>query len=109
MSTQNARHCTLETKDFYLNSSLDKHEHLRLSCALFTQELIYFHHLNDRASENGYVYWEIRGGMHGLSQAGMLVHETLKKNLKLFGHELVTYTPGLWINEEQKNVFCICS
>ena len=45
--------------------------------------------------------------MCGLPQAGILAHKKLKKHLKPFGYEPVTFTPGLWINKEQNISFTL--
>jgi hypothetical protein len=42
------------------------------------------------------VYLEIRKGMYGLPQAGILANQLIVKPLALFGYYPVTYTPGLW-------------
>ena len=46
--------------------------------------------------KNGYVYMEIRMGLYGLPQAGMLANKFLKENLALDGYCEVPHTPGLW-------------
>ncbi len=45
---------------------------------------------------NDYVYMEIRKGMYGLPQAGILANKLLKKCLARHGYFKQPHTPGLW-------------
>ena len=58
-------------------------------------------------TDDGYAYWEIWGGMYGLSQVGILAHQKLKKYLKPFGYEPVEFTLGLWVNKQQNILFTL--
>ena len=107
VSTPNAKYLTLDIKDFYLNSKLDEFEYVRLPYKLFPAELITLYKLDKLVVEDGYVYWEIQGGMYSLPQAGILAHKQLKKHLKPFGYEPVTFTPGLWLNKLQNISFTL--
>jgi hypothetical protein len=44
------------------------------------------------------VYLEIRKGMYGLKQAGLLANQLLQKWLKTFGYYPARHTPGLWLH-----------
>ena len=45
---------------------------------------------------NGAVYIEIRKGVYGLPQAGMLANKLLKRRLAQHGYYEVRHTPGYW-------------
>ena len=45
--------------------------------------------------DNGYVYCEIRKGMYGLKEAGLIAFLRLVKNLTPNGYSPMRYTPGL--------------
>ena len=45
---------------------------------------------------NGYVYLEVRKGMYGLPQAGILAYNLLVKRLKKHGYAPCTTITGLW-------------
>jgi hypothetical protein len=45
---------------------------------------------------NGYVYMEIRKGMCGLPQAGILAKKLLKLRLSCHGYFKQPHMPGLW-------------
>ena len=94
ISTPTSRYCTIDIKDFYLNSKLEEYEYMRLPVDLIPQEIIDLYNLKDLVCD-GFIYIEIRGGMYGLPQAGRLAHDGLKQHLAPYGYAPVTYTPGL--------------
>ena len=46
-------------------------------------------------ADTGYVYIEIRKGMYGLKEVGILAFNYLVENLDPHGYYPVRYTPGL--------------
>ena len=54
--------------------------------------------LNDK-EKNGYVYVEIRKGMYGIPQAGILAQRLLEKRLGKAGYHQSEFTPGFWTHE----------
>ena len=48
---------------------------------------------------NGFVVVEIRKGMYGLPQAGILANKRLKKHLAKAGYHEAPRTPGLFRHE----------
>ena len=71
ISTPNAKFMTIDIKDFYLSTKLKRFEYLRLKLDDLPEDVIKHYQLNGKV-KNGYVYVEIRGGMYGLPQAGLL-------------------------------------
>ena len=65
ISTPNARYMCVDVKNFYLNTTLDRYEYMRMLIKLFSQELIDMYNLTAKI-KNGYVYIEIQKGMYGL-------------------------------------------
>jgi hypothetical protein len=95
ISTPGARFMTGDSKNFYLNTPLDRYEYMRLSLSLLPDEIIQQYNLLAIAHD-GYVYIEIRKGMYGLPQAGILASKRLTKHLATFGYYPTAQTPGLW-------------
>jgi hypothetical protein len=56
---------------------------------------------------NGYVYVEIRRGMYGLSQAGLIANDRLVAFLKPHGYEPCPLTHGLWRHTTRDIVFSL--
>jgi hypothetical protein len=58
-----------------------------------------------RLAVDGWVYLEIRKGMYGLKQAGLLVNQLLQKRLKPFGYHPARHIPGLWLHNTKSTAF----
>ena len=80
MSTEGARYMNNNLKDFYLNTPMERFEYAKLKVEYIPEETMTKHNLWDFVHE-GYVYIEIRKGMYGLSQAGCLANNLLKKKI----------------------------
>ena len=46
--------------------------------------------------KNGFVYMQIKRGLYGLSQSGILANKLLRERLKPHGYYELPHTPGLW-------------
>jgi len=96
ISTVGAKFFTLDIKDFYLNTPMKRFEYMRLKMTDIPDEVIEEYALNDKATPDGFVYVEVRRGMYGLPQAGLLAQELLEERLADEGYYQSEYTPGLW-------------
>jgi hypothetical protein len=94
-STPKANFMGINLKNFYLNTPLDRYEYMRLSIDIIPDKIIDEYNLRPLVS-NGYVYIEIRKGMYGLPQAGILANKLLTKRLALHGYAPTAHTHGLW-------------
>jgi hypothetical protein len=57
---------------------------MKMLLSRFPEEIIQKYNLNDLAV-NGWIYIEIRKGMYGLKQAGLLPNQLLQTRLAPFG------------------------
>ena len=48
------------------------------------------------ADLSGYVYVEIRKGMYGLKESGIIAYKRLVRNLQPHGYFPEAHTPGIW-------------
>ena len=106
VSTPNAKFMTLDVKNFYLNTPLKRYEYLRIPINLIPEEVIQQYQLH-LITHNGHVYVEIRKGMYGLPQAGLLANQLLESRLALDGYYQATHTPGLWKNHTKPVQFTL--
>jgi hypothetical protein len=53
------------------------------------------------------VYIEIRKGMYGLKQAGLLANQLLQTRLAPFGYYPARHTPGLWLHKTRPISFSL--
>jgi hypothetical protein len=59
------------------------------------------------SSRLGWVYIEIRKGMYGLKQAGLLANQLLQTRLAPFGYYPARHTPGLWLHKTRPISFTL--
>ena len=96
ISTPNAKFMTLDIKDFYLNTPMDKLELLRMKLDSFPQDVIDHYNLNAKVDEKNCVYVRVEKGMYGLPQAGKIAQELLEKRLRKHHYHQSQTTPGFW-------------
>ena len=58
-------------------------------------------------TRDSWVYFEIRRGVYGLSQSGMLSNKFLEQHLNKAGYYQCTTTPGLWHYKWRPILFCL--
>jgi hypothetical protein len=85
LSQQGARFATFDLKDFYLNTPLDRPEYVHIKITDIPEEFITKYTLNDFVRD-GWVYFEMRRGMYGLPQAGILANNLLHERLAEFDY-----------------------
>ena len=80
---------------------------MRMPLKVLPDNIIQHYNLQEKAL-NGYVYMEIRRGMYGLPQAGILANKLLRKRLGRHGYFEVQHTPGLWKHISRPVWFNLC-
>jgi hypothetical protein len=95
VSTYGARFACCDIENMYLATPLDRFEYMRMPVALIPDEIIQYYNLQSKI-KNGFVYMEIRKGMYGLPQAGILANKLLKARLAPHGYFKQPHTPGLF-------------
>jgi hypothetical protein len=71
--------CT-DVKDFYLNTPMAHYKYMRLPLRILPQEIVDQYGLLPLVND-GWIYVEIRKGMYGLPQAGIIPTQGLEKCL----------------------------
>ena len=84
--TPNEKLCGSDIKYFYLNIPMDTYEYMRIKSSLIPEEITKQYHLSDKI-HNGYIYMEIRKGVYGLTQVGIISHTQLKIHVSSFGYK----------------------
>ena len=84
-----------DIKTFYLNTPLLRYEYVWLNIADIPEEIIEQYNLREKATPDGSVYIEIRKGMYGLPQAGLLAQQLFEKRLNKHRYTQSKITPGL--------------
>jgi hypothetical protein len=70
-STKGAQYCTIDLKDFYLNTPMERPEFMRMKLADLPEDFTQIYNLHDLVDNLGYVWIRIQKGMYGLPQAGI--------------------------------------
>jgi hypothetical protein len=92
ISTQNARFMTIDIKDFYLNTPMERPEFMRLKLSDIPNNIIELYKLRDIAHD-GYVFVHIQKGMYGLPQAGIIAQQLLEQRLQANGYHQSKINP----------------
>ena len=104
ISTPGITFITSDISNFYLNTPMDRYEYMRMKLDMFPDDVIEEYNLRDKVEPNGYAYIEVRKGMYGLPQAGLLAQKLLKKQLAKHGYKQSDVTPGLWTHEWRPSI-----
>ena len=73
-----AKFMTIDIKDFYLKTPMVRYEYFRMKLELFPEDIIEEYDLRNKVDAKGNVHCEVRRGMYGLSQAGIIAQELLE-------------------------------
>ena len=85
LSRVKRKYCSFDVKNFYLNTPMERFEYMKIPLAHIPDEITTEHVLKNKVHSDGAVYIEIRKGMYGLPQAGMLANQLLKRRLAKHG------------------------
>jgi hypothetical protein len=104
LSTKDAAMMIMDIKNYCLGTPLPQYEYMRMSLSRFPDEIVDKYNLK-ALSIDGWVYIEIRKGMCGLKQAGLLANQLLQKRLAPFGYYPARHIPGLWLHKTRPIAF----
>jgi hypothetical protein len=79
ISTKNARYCTIDLKDFYLNTPMNQPEYMRMKLSNLPPNFVKFYNLKNLTNDDGTIYVKIQKGAYGIPQVGTLAQNLLKK------------------------------
>jgi hypothetical protein len=106
LSTEDAAMMMMDIKKHYLGTPLPRFEYMKMLLSRFPEEIVQKYNLNALAVD-GWVYIEIRKGMYGLKQAGLLANQLLQTRLAPFGYYPARHTPGLWLHKTRPISFTL--
>jgi hypothetical protein len=106
LSTEDAAMMMMDIKNYYLGTPLSRFEYMNMLLSRFHEEIIQKYNLKAQAVD-GWVYIEIRKGMYGLKQAGLLANQLLKTQLAPFEYYPARLNPGLWLHKTRKISFTL--
>jgi hypothetical protein len=106
LPTEDAAMMMMDIKSYYLGTPLPRFEYMKMLLSRFPEEIIQKYNLNALAVD-GWVYIEIRKGMYGLKQSGLLANQLLQTRLAPFGYYPARHTLGLWLHKTRPILFTL--
>jgi hypothetical protein len=106
LSTKDAAMMMMDVKNYYLGTPLPRFDYMKILLSRFPEEIIQKYNLNALAVD-GWVYIEIRKGIYGLKQAGLLANQLLQTRLAPFGYYPARHNPGLWLHKTRPISFTL--
>jgi hypothetical protein len=106
LSTEDAAMMMMDIKNYFIGTPLPRFEYMKMLLSRFPEEIFQKYNLNALAVD-GWVYIEIRKGMYGLKQAGLLANQLLQTRLAPFGYYPARHTPGLWLHKSRPIYFTL--
>ena len=79
ISTPDARFMTIDISNFYLNTPMTRYEYLKLKLCNIPYKIIQLYNLHKKATPDGSIYVEIRKGIYGLPQVGLIANNRPEK------------------------------
>ena len=87
----NAKYMCIDIKNFYLGTPMKYLQYMRIHKKIIPQEVLDEYDII--FDDLDFTYVEIRRGMYGLKEAGVITFDQLVRKLKLFGYEPMPQTP----------------
>jgi hypothetical protein len=106
LSTEDATMMMMDINNYYLGTPLPRFEYMIILLSCFPKNIFLKYNLNALAVE-GWVYIEIRKGMYGLKQSGLLTNQLLQTRLAPSGYYPARHTPGLWLHKTRPISFTL--
>jgi hypothetical protein len=107
ISTPGAKYACFDVKKFYLNMPMDRPEYVRIKIKDVPDEIIKEYNLCEMVDNDGYLYVEVKKGMYGLPQAGLLAQQLLEKQLNKHGYFQSSIIPGFWKHDTRPISFTL--
>ena len=107
VSTEGAKFMSLDISNFYLMTPMKRYEYMRMKLSDIPEDVQEHYKLKEKATKDGFVFVEIRRGMYGLPQAGLIAQDLLEERLNKRGFYQSTYTPGLWLHKTRNIQFAL--
>ena len=100
-----ARYFGIDLKNFYLDTPMTYYQYIRVLPKMIPKEVWDDPRYTIHISANRFVYLEIRRGMYGLKEAGVLAFEQLARHLAPHGYKPTSYTPSLWRHATRPTIY----
>ena len=89
---------TIDVKYFYSNTPIARSECMRLQLSNLLESVVKQYNLEAKSTKDCYVYVEIKQGMYGLPQEGLIAQEMIEKLLNKKSYKQSDITLGFWMH-----------
>ncbi len=86
---------------------MDRPEYVRIKIKDVPDKLIKEYNLSEIVDDNGYLYVEVKKGMYGLPQAGLLAQQLFEKQLNKHGYFQSSIIPRFWKHDTRPISFTL--
>ena len=105
--SDNANMLTIDIKDFYLGTPMDRPEYMRMPANSIPDSVQEKYKLMQYINHKGNILFEINKTLWGLPQSGLLSRERLCTHLASHGYLECARTPGLFRHRERNIAFTL--
>jgi len=97
-AAKGARFISLNLKDLFLATPMARTEYMRIYSKHFPQDIKNKYNIQhpNLIADDDYVYFKIKKGMHGLTQAAILAYQNLVRILSQHGYRPVPHALSIW-------------
>ena len=81
---------------------------MRLKLGNLPKSMVQHHNFEDNATRDVYMYVEIKGGVYGLLQAGLIAYKLLEKRLNKKVYHQSEITPFFWMHNWRLICISLC-
>ena len=107
VSTPEATFMTIDISNMYLNTPLQEYQYMQFIINMIPQEVIDHYGLQNKATNDGWVYCEIRKAIYGSKESGKLANIKLQAVLAIEGYKPCRFTHGLHKHETRNIAFSL--
>ena len=107
VSTPEVKFMTIDISNMYLNTPLEEYQYMRFNINMIPQEVIDHYKLQNKTTNNGWVYCEICKAIYGLKESGKLANIELQAVLATEGYKPCCFTDGLYKHKTRNIAFSL--
>ena len=100
-NAKGARFMTLDIKDFFLQTIMERSEYMKIHAKYFLKDIRDKYNITNKIHSDGYVYCMIKRGMYGLKQAARLAYDNLKLHLGKHVYYPDKVATNIWSHQER--------
>ena len=102
------RYLGIDIKNFYLGTPMQYLQYICVLPNMVPQEVWNDPCYDIHIAADGFIFLEIRRGMYGLKEAGVIAFDQIVRYLDPHGYKPAPYNPGFWRPTTRPTTFTLC-